>query len=366
MFNGVIGIWQRITSQRKGKTLFLMMTAFLVLFTFSCAKKKEIYYCPMHTFYTSDRPGTCPICNMDLVKKEDHSEHSDHSPEITMKEDDHEMDTGKIGKSNADDSSEIYLSSEKQQSIGIRTELVSRRNLIKKISLYSSVAYDPELYNALLEYKQAVQSSGLLPESSSSLGIANLQLRLKQLGLSTGQIQVWTSGRRDPSELIIGGKSGRAHIYSQVYETELSMAKPGLNIRFKTDVFPDKEFQGKIKSIDNIVDKNSRTLRLRSEVIDPGHILKPQMFGEAMIEISFPKLLTIPTSAVLDTGVRKIVYVQTNANSFRAVTVKIGRNVDTWSEVLSGLEEGQQVVSESTFLIDSEAKIRFGSNSHNH
>ncbi|WP_246047577.1 efflux RND transporter periplasmic adaptor subunit [Leptospira ilyithenensis] len=349
------------------------MTAILVLFAFSCAKKKEIYYCPMHTSYTSDRPGTCPICNMDLVKKEDHSERSKDPSTLLRTEADGKMESKNGMESEIhhaspsnDRSSEFFLSSEKQQSIGIRTELVSRRSLVKKMSLYSSVAYDPELYSALLEYKQAIQSSGLLPESSSSLGIGNLQLRLRQLGLSTEQIRVWSSGQRDPSELIVGGKNGRAHIYSQVYESELSIAKPGLNIQFKTDVYPDKEFGGKIKSIDNIVDKNSRTLRLRSEVSDPGHLLKPQMFGETMIEISLPGLLTIPTSAILDTGVRKIVYVQTNPNSFRAVTVKIGKSVDTWSEVLSGLEEGQSVVSESTFLVDSEAKIRFGNNAHNH
>ncbi|EMK01997.1 MULTISPECIES: efflux RND transporter periplasmic adaptor subunit [unclassified Leptospira] len=349
---------------RIGILLAVLMIAALVA---NCSSKKDIYYCPMHPHYTSDRPGTCPICNMDLVKKEDPSEHKDHSnsnisSEVVAgsKEEDH---TSHLPETSSDkNSKDLILSFEKQQSIGIKTELASRRNLIKKISAYSSVAYDPELYSALSEYKEAVRSSEFL----SAEIIRNLQLRLKQLGLSQDQIRVWTSGARDPSELILGGKSGRAHIYSQIYESDFTTAKVGLPIKFKTDVYPEKEFIGKIKSIDVILDKNNRTLRLRSEVSDPSQLLKPQMFGDAMIEVSLPKVLSVPTSAILDTGKQKIAYVQTAPDKFQAVSVQTGKNIEPWVEILSGVQEGQRVVTESTFLIDSEAKIRFGSESHAH
>ncbi|MGJ4747356.1 efflux RND transporter periplasmic adaptor subunit [Leptospira sp. SA-E8] len=347
-----------------GKLLAILIMVALVA---DCSSKKDIYYCPMHPHYTSDRPGTCPICNMDLVKKEDPAEHKDHTNASTSLQaaestsnEDHSSHQSEI--TSEKNSNELILSFEKQQSIGIKTELVSKRNLVKKISAYSSVAYDPELYSALSEYKEAVRSSEFLsPEI-----IRNLQLRLRQLGLSQDQIRVWTSGARDPSELILGGKSGRAHIYSQIYESDFTTAKVGLPIKFKTDVYPEKEFIGRIKSIDVILDKNNRTLRLRSEVSDPGQLLKPQMFGDAMIEVSLPKVLSVPTSAILDTGKQKIAYVQTAPDRFQAVSVQTGKNIEPWVEILSGLKEEQRVVTESTFLIDSEAKIRFGSESHAH
>ncbi|MGJ4788670.1 efflux RND transporter periplasmic adaptor subunit [Leptospira koniambonensis] len=338
------------------------LSALLIVLAFiaNCSSKKDIYYCPMHPHYTSDRPGNCPICNMDLVKKEDSSEHKDHTSASNSLQ--AAESTSKEDLSSEKNSRELILSFEKQQSIGIKTELVSKRNLVKKISAYSSVAYDPELYSALSEYKEAVRSSEFLSPDI----IRNLQLRLRQLGLSPDQIKIWTSGARDPSELILGGKSGRAHIYSQIYESDFTSAKVGLPIKFKTDVYPEKEFIGKIKSIDVILDKNNRTLRLRSEVSDPGHLLKPQMFGDTVIEVSLSKVLSVPISAILDTGKQKIAYVQTAPDRFQAVSVQTGKNIDPWVQILSGLKEEQRVVTESTFLIDSEAKIRFGSESHTH
>ncbi len=354
----------------KNWTVKAFLFGLLFILITDCSKKNEIYYCPMHPTYTSDRPGTCPICNMDLVKKEEHSEHKERNDstsggvkteEPIGEHSDHEGDVSAIK-----DSPELILSFEKQQSIGIKTELASRRNLVKKMNAYSNVAYDPDLYSSLSEYKEAIRSSEFLSESGGSIVLKNLQMRLRQLGLTTEQIRVWTSGQRDPSELILGGKSGRAHIYSQIYESEFTSVQIGLPIRFKTEVYPDKEFLGKIKSIDVILDKNSRTLRLRSEVSDPKQLLKPQMFGEAIIEVALPKILTVPTSAILDTGKQKIAYVQISPDKFRAVAIKTGKNIDSWTEIISGLEEGQRVVTESTFLIDSEARIRFGSNAHNH
>ncbi|WP_210416341.1 efflux RND transporter periplasmic adaptor subunit [Leptospira idonii] len=335
--------------------LLLMIT--VVSFLMNCSKKKDTYYCPMHPNYTSDRPGTCPICNMDLVKKEDikETDHTEHNSEPSS-----QMEEGQ------ETSDEVVLSKEKQQTIGIKTEIASKKDLTKQFRLYSSVAYDPDLYAALTEYKEAIRSSALAPEVSSGINITNLQLRLRQLGLSVEQIRLWSSGQRDPSELILGGKAGRAHIYSQIYESDLSSIKVGLAIAFKTDVYPNREFRGKIKSIDTIFDKNSRTLRLRSEVSDPEHLLKPQMFGETNAQLSSVAILSIPTSAILDTGIRKLVYVQTGPDRFRPVEVKTGKVFDSWTEIISGVEDGQSVVSESTFLIDSEAKIRFGSNAHSH
>lgn len=352
----------------------LLLSAFIT----NCVKEKEIYYCPMHPTYISDRPGTCPICNMDLVKKskgehEDHNATSSSGSNVLNSSD---IDRNAFGEKKADSSKskevdsasnrELSISLEKQQSIGIKTELATRRDLIKKISAYSTVAYDPELYTALTEYKEMIRSREFLSEAGSSLAGKNFQIRLRQLGLSPDQILLWTSGRRDPSELILGGNSGRAHIYSQIYESDFSSVHVGLKISFKTNVYPDLNFPGTIRSIDTILDKNSRTIRLRSEVEDGKQKLKPQMFGDLEIRIPLKQILSVPTSSILDTGVHKIVYVQTEPDRFLATLVKTGLNVGDWTEIKEGLKEGDKVVAESAFLIDSEARIRFGSAFHNH
>lgn len=329
----------------------------VVLFSvlIGCAQKKEEYYCPMHPTYTSDRPGTCPICNMDLVKREtgEHS-HSTANEEIVTR------------KTDSADPSEFALSSEKQQSIGIKTAAVERRDLVKTIRAYSTVAYDPELYTALSEYKELVHSRGLFSESGVSLNTERLQIRLKQLGLSVEQIRLWTSGKRDPAELILGGKNGRAHVYSQIYETDSNFLKVGSQVVFTTNAFPERTFRGNVKSIDTILDRNSRTLRLRSEVADSDGLLKPQMFGDLEIAAPMKRVLSVPASAILETGLRKIVYVRTGPDRFAGKEVRTGRTADAWVEVVEGLEEGQYVVIESAFLVDSEAKIRFGSSDHKH
>lgn len=360
---------------------FPVTISILLLFTlvWNCAKEKEIYYCPMHPTYISDRPGTCPICNMDLVKKseDEHEKHKQNgsdqssarvSPSVSdLTKGQNSFDPQKSGnRSTEKNSQEFPLSFEKQQSIGIRTESVLKRELTKNVSAYSTVAYDPELYTALTEYKEMLRSREFFSDPGSSLGGQNLQIRLRQLGLSSDQIRLWTSGKRDPSELILGGKFGRAHIYSQIYESDLSAVHVGLKIMFKTNVYPDVNFPGVIKSIDTILDKNSRTLRLRSEVFDKEQRLRPQMFGDLEIQIPLKQILSVPTSAILDTGIHKMVYVQKGPDRFAAIFVKTGLNVGEWTEIREGLQEGERVVSESTFLIDSEARIRFGSSLHKH
>ncbi|MCE9499543.1 MAG: secretion protein HlyD, partial [Leptospira sp.] len=137
------------------------LTAFIIIISIltSCNKKKEIWYCQMHPTYTSDKPGQCPICNMDLVRKEiksapdakisSGSGHSGHEEKKSPDE-------------NKNEDQSVLLSPEKQALIGIQTAKTEFRNLTKNISAYSSVAYDPELYTAILEYKEAIKNEEIL------------------------------------------------------------------------------------------------------------------------------------------------------------------------------------------------------------
>jgi|JI10StandDraft_1071094.scaffolds.fasta_scaffold174319_2 Cu(I)/Ag(I) efflux system membrane fusion protein len=341
---------------------FIMLISFLQ----SCKKEKEIWTCKMHPAYTSDRPGQCPICNMDLVKKE--------KPQVTPPKSEshteHEHGNSSSNPTNKNDADTIYLPEEKQQLIGIKTDIVASRSLSKVINAYSRVAYDPELYTAILEYKEARKAGQMLSEDSSAVlpnSLLNSSIvRLRQLGLSDSQISEWGNSTRNPDELILGSKNGRAYIYSSIYESDIAYVKRGQKVILKIDSFPDKIFTGTIQSIDSILDEKNRTLRFRSYVIDKDNMLKPQMFGNIEISIPQKKVLSIPKSAILNTGKHKLAYKKVSSDQFSPVMVKTGMETDEFYEVLDGLFDGDEVVTESNFLLDSESKIKLGGSSNEH
>jgi len=347
------------------KTFLFLITIFTLLgFIESCKKEKETWYCPMHPTYTSDRAGQCPICNMNLVKKEITSSKSTGHSE-------HEHETSTQTNTTKKEENTLYLPEDKQRLIGIKTALVETIDLNKKIIAYSRVAYDPELYTAILEYRETRKASQLLVDDSIPISnnlVNSSIVRLKQLGLSDSQIAEWGNSTRNPDELILGSKNGRAYIYSSIYESDIGYVKKGLKVSLKMDSFPDKVFTGVIQSVDSILDEQNRTLRFRSYVIDKDNLLKPQMFGNIEISIPLKKALSIPKSALLNTGKHKLAYKKVSTEEFTPVMVKTGMETDDFYEVLDGLKEGDEIVVESNFLLDSESKIKLGgsSNEHNH
>ena len=105
------------------------------------APGKAVYYCPMHPTYASDRPGDCPICNMKLVKKEE-AEETEKGARLTADE--------KEGG--------FYVSPEKQQLIGVKTDKVIYRPLNKIIRTVGRVDFDPELYKDQQEYIEPLKT----------------------------------------------------------------------------------------------------------------------------------------------------------------------------------------------------------------
>jgi Cu(I)/Ag(I) efflux system membrane fusion protein len=347
------------------KNFLFIITIFTLLgFLESCKKEKETWYCPMHPTYTSDRPGQCPICNMTLVKKEKKVSTPKSNPH-----EEHEHNDKTAPSTDSKQENTIYLPEEKQTLIGIKTAKAEIKNLSKTIIAYSRVAYDPELYTAILEYREARKATQLLAEDSTPLpnSLASSSIvRLRQLGLSDSQISEWGNAARNPDELILGSRNGRAYIYSSIYESDINFVKRGQKVNLKIDSFPDKVFTGTIQSIDSILDEKNRTLRFRSYVADKDNMLKPQMFGNIEISIPLKKALSIPKSAVLNTGKHKLAYKKISTDQFSPIMVKTGMETDDFYEILEGLQEGDEIVVESNFLLDSESKIKLGGSSNEH
>lgn len=147
-------------------------------------------------------------------------------------------------------------------------------------------------------------------------------------------------------------------IISDIYEYELPLIKIGQTAKISLNNLPWKEFQSKIEYIYPAISGETRTAKVRFTISNAGGNLKPQMFSNLEIKVHLGKKLSIPEDAVIDTGIRQIVYVYKGDGYFEPREVKLGVSAEGYKEVLMGLKEGDKVASSATFLIDSEAQLK--------
>lgn len=314
------------------------------------AGEKAKYHCPMHPTYVSDKPGDCPICGMRLVPID--SGQADTSGE------------NQAGDA-ATDRASVSLSQDKQQLIGMRTAPAERRDLEILIRASGRVAYDPDLYNAIIEYREAINSKEKVADSSwpdvqerADALIKSSVLRLRQMGLSQSQINKLSGETKDPTNLLLGEKGGSVWVYAQIYEYEAGLVKAGQTMEVTSSASPGQSLKGRVVAVDSILDPETRTLRVRGEVQNPENLLKPEMYVDAVIHVSLGKKLAVPAEAVLDSGTRKIVFVESAPGKFDPREVKVGRKAEDHYEILSGIQESEKVVVSANFLIDSESRLK--------
>ena len=147
-------------------------------------------------------------------------------------------------------------------------------------------------------------------------------------------------------------------VIADVYEYELPLIRPGLAARMRLSYFPDKEFASKVDYVYPTLSGESRTARVRLVMPNPGGLLKPQMFSNIELTIRLGERLTVPDQAVIDTGTRKIAYVDRGEGLFEPREVATGLATERYVEILRGVKEGERVASSANFLIDSEAQLR--------
>ena len=147
-------------------------------------------------------------------------------------------------------------------------------------------------------------------------------------------------------------------VIADIYEYEIPFVKIGQKARITLSYFPRKEFISKVDFIYPSLSGQTRTAKARFVIPNPGMLLKPQMFANVEMEIDLGEKLAIPATAVLDTGTRQVVYVDTGDGYFAPRQIKLGDHDDSMVEVTSGLKTGEKVASSAVFLIDSEAKLK--------
>lgn len=268
-------------------------------------------------------------------------------------------------KSGVPGQASTVISAERRQMIGMKSEPVKVRDLKATVRASGRVAYDPDLYNAMSEYREAVRArervkdSPLLDvrERGDALVRAG-RLRLRQMGLSEEQIRAAGEAEGPPTNLLVGEAGGTVWVYAQVYEYEIGLVKVGQPVDVRTPAYPEKVFRGKVRAIDPILSAETRSLKVRVEVPNPENLLKLEMFVNAFIHADLGRKLALPETAVFDTGERRVVFVDLGEGRIEPREVKTGREAEGYVEVLAGVQDGESVVTSANFLIDSESRLK--------
>jgi membrane fusion protein, copper/silver efflux system len=147
-------------------------------------------------------------------------------------------------------------------------------------------------------------------------------------------------------------------VIADIYEYELRMVTVGDRADITLSYSPGQVFSTVVDFVYPGLSPDTRTAKVRFSIPNSTRRLKPQMFTNVEVKIDVGPTLSIPANAVIDTGARKIVYVDKGEGSFEPREVVTGLKGDDWIEVVKGLQSGERVAASANFLIDSEAKLR--------
>ncbi|GGH40580.1 RND transporter [Mangrovimonas yunxiaonensis] len=367
---------------------------------------KQMWTCSMHPQIMQPEPGDCPICGMDLIPAEAGAEGvSAEQFKLTKNAmalaniQTTEVGAGHVGQNGIKLSGKIVAN---EQANTVQASYFSGRierlhvnftgEDIRKGQLLATI-YSPELYAA----QQELLTAAGLKESQPALYQA-VRNKLKLWKLSENQInQIEETGNvkeHVPVYATVSGtvteklvaqgdyiKQGQpllkiANLNTvwanfDVYENQINAFKTGQNISVSTAAYPNKVFKGKVDFIDPILNTQTRTVVLRVVLNNQDQIFKPGMFVSARLEGVANKdqeAITVPTSAVLWTGERSVVYVKSSLDQpvFEMREVVLGHQIGDGYQVLKGLNVGDQVVTNGTFTVDAAAQLQGKKSMMNH
>ncbi len=362
-------------------------------------KKDGYWTCTMHPQVHMDKPGSCPICGMDLIKKV-----ADEKPEAVNDKDMANM---------------VTLSGKKQVLANVSSVVVKKEFLQEQVTAYSYLdfvennrktisarfngriekllvdktgdyvkkgqplfeIYSPDLVQAQNEYLIALNNS-----QNSSLQKA-AKKKLEIFGLTQDQIQTLEKTKEinltltyfSPFSGTVIEKKIQEGVYvnegtaiydmaelstlwniAEVYENNLSNVKVGSPVILHLRAYPGEEFNGRVIFIYPVVNSQTRTVKVRSEFASLGGKLKPQMYGETIFNSAGGQGLLVPADAVIIAGKRSVVWAKAGDGMFEARTVQIGNRFGDKYQILSGLNEGDEIAATGGFLIDSESQLKTG------
>ena len=362
------------------------------------ADKNERWTCSMHPQILSEAPGDCPICGMDLIPAETRAEglladqfkltanamalaNIQTSIVGSGKAEDNEIQlSGKIAENEATNVVQVSYFSGRIETlaIGFIGEEVFKGQLL-------ATMYSPELYAAQQELITALSLKDTQPALYKAV-----RTKLKLWKLSESQInKIEMSGKVQENFPIYATVSGTvseklvaegaaikkgqplfkiANLETvwasfDVYENQINRFKKGQEITITTNAAPNNLYKSKVAFIDPILNTSTRTVTLRAVLPNKEGMFKPGMFVEGEIKTINSKateVIAIPSSAVLWTGKRSVVYLKATINEsvFEIRKITLGNKNGSTYEVLSGLKNGDEIVTNGTFTVDAAAQLQ--------
>jgi Cu(I)/Ag(I) efflux system membrane fusion protein len=391
------------------KTLKYMIFLFLTVGFVSCRNqdKKEKttthaslhYTCPMHPQIMEDKPGNCPICNMDLV------------PVKTQKMDmgltlnDTQIQLGnirtlKIGAQNFSDSkllnAVLVPNPENTQVISSkfagRVDQLYEQETGVKVNKGQALfrIYSEELLSLQKDYLLNIKQSEAFPKETiyQKLVKAAAQ-KLSLYGYSSHQIaQLGKSGGMDAHITVYAPEGGlitevnltegqyvmegsplfkienlnQLWVEADLYPSERKDAQLGKKISVRVNGFENEPIESRISFINPQLNGNSQILKVRAEISNPKQQFQPGM----QASISFPyqggdEVISIPNDAVMREENGDIVWVKTNKGHYEFRMVTLGAENENSVVVTKGLKNGDEIVISGAYLLSSEYTLKKGS-----
>jgi RND family efflux transporter MFP subunit len=399
--------------------LLLAMLSGAAVFLTSCgmdhasaagAQEGQLYTCGMHPQVIQNHPGNCPICGMKLtpVRKQAAPGSAATNPASNVSESSTIMvDPATVQNMNLRTGLvERGPLRRAVRTVGVvdfdetaLTDVTTKfKGWVEKLYVDSTGQqvhrgdplfdiYSPDLYSAQVEYLLAMNQPTNLALTGAQALQASALSKLKFLDVPEEEIvQIKRDGQarktlrinapRDgivvekpvvQGQMVDAGMKlyrladlGTVWVQSQVYEQDLPLVRLGQEATVSLAYLSDRKFRGRVTYIYPTVDEKTRTAKVRMEFHNPGYFLKPGMFAtvELTAELS-PSVVLVPSAAVLRSGESNTVFVALGEGKFEPRAVALGlRTERDQYQVLSGLKEGERVVTSGQFMLDSESQLR--------
>ncbi len=378
------------------------------------------FWCPMHPTVVRDHPDKCPVCGMPLSKRKK-----------GVAGDDEPLPPGVVSR--------VQLTPYRVALAGIQTEEIEYRPLTKDIQAIGFVEFDERklarisaratgksridnLYaNVTGQTVQKGEPLARLYSPDLVVTVQNL-LDARRSGndqleqMARGRLVLWGIDGAQLDQIVRTGQpvthltirspiSGHvirkyqvegeyveegARLYdvadlstvwieAQIYEDEIGFLTEGLSVTAITKAFPGQEFPGRVAFIHPHLDADTRTLRVRFDVDNPHHELRPGMYAtvtlrvpaarlrlfadgaggneERAAELRQGRVLAVPERAVIDTGSRRFTYREAGPDVYEGVEVELGPRSGGYYPVVRGLRRGDRVATAGSFLIDAETRL---------
>jgi Cu(I)/Ag(I) efflux system membrane fusion protein len=250
--------------------------------------------------------------------------------------------------------------------------------------------YSPELNSAQREYAIAAQGVEALRDADEEVRAGMRRLaesslaRLKNWDISAEQIRsLARSGARrtltfrSPATGIVTEKKAlqgmrfmpgemlyqvadlsSVWVIADIFEQDIGLVAAGTAARVRINAYPDRLFAGRVSYVYPTLNAATRTVPVRIELANSELLLKPAMFAQVDLPVETREALTIPASAVIDSGTRRVVLVELGEGRFEPREVRLGARGEHLVEILDGVMEGEPVVVAANFLIDAESNLK--------